>query len=107
VWDEFGISEARMIGYWDAACPVKTGRPDILATAYVRPGRTLVAVASWAPQAAPVHLEIDWKALGLDPAAAVLRAPPIEGFQKAATFKPRDEIPVEPKRGWLFIVGTP
>jgi hypothetical protein len=107
VWDEFGISEARMIGYWDAACPVKTGRPDILATAYVRPGRTLVSVASWAPQAAPVHLEIDWKALGLDPAAAVLRAPPIEGFQKAATFKPRDEIPVEPKRGWLFIVGTP
>ena len=107
VWDEFGIADARFVGYWDAACPVKTGRQDILATAYVRPGRTLLAVASWAPQAAAVRLEIDWKALGLDPAAATLRAPAIEGFQKAATFKPGDEIPVEPKRGWLIVIGAP
>jgi hypothetical protein len=104
VWDEFGISDARMIGYWDAACPVRTGREDILATAYVRPGRTLVSVASWAPQAAGVRLGIDWKALGLDPAKAALRAPEIAGFQKAATFKADEEIPVEPKRGWLILV---
>ena len=104
VWDEFGISEARMIGYWDPACPVRTGREDILATAYVRPGRTLVSLASWAPQQMVVRLGIDWKALGLDPAKVTLRAPEITGFQKAAVFKPDEGIPVEPKRGWLILV---
>ena len=55
VWDNFGIQDARMIGYWDPACPVKTGRKDVLATAYVKQGKTLVAVASWAPTAGQVQ----------------------------------------------------
>jgi len=47
-WDDFGIDKTRMIGYWDPECPVKTHRDDILATAYVGEGKTLVAVGSWA-----------------------------------------------------------
>ncbi len=67
VWDEFGIAEARMIGYWDPACPVKTGRDDVLATVYQREGQTLVAVASWAAAPVSVPLAIDFQQLGLDP----------------------------------------
>ena len=59
---------SRMIGFWVPANPVKTGRADVLATAYVRDGRTMVALASWAKDAVDVRLAIDWKALGLDPA---------------------------------------
>ena len=44
-----------MIGYWDQACPVRTGRKDVLATAYVKPGKTLVALASWAAE--PVDVD--------------------------------------------------
>ena len=54
VWDEFGIQDARMIGYWDPACPVTDRRNDVLATAYVKPGKTLVSLASWAPAAGQV-----------------------------------------------------
>jgi len=45
-WDQFGITEARMHGWWDPTNPVKTGRSDILATSYVKNGKTMIAVAS-------------------------------------------------------------
>jgi hypothetical protein len=104
LWDDFGIDKTRMIGYWDPSCPVKTGHRDILATAYVREGKTLVSVASWAAKKESVRLQIDWKSLGLDPAKATCTAPAIQDFQPAATFSPSGEISVEPGRGWLLIL---
>jgi hypothetical protein len=104
VWDSFGIAEAKMLGYWDPACPVRTDSPDVLATAYVRPGKALVAIASWAKAPVPCRLKIDWKALGLDPAKATLTAPEIKGFQPARRFAPSDAIPVEPGKGWVLLV---
>ena len=26
-WDDFGIAEARMVGYWEPDCPVHTDNP--------------------------------------------------------------------------------
>lgn len=104
VWDDFGIQHSRMRGYWEQACPVRTGHKEILATAYVRKGRTLVALASWAKEPRQVKLAIDWEALGLDPRKANLFAPAVQAFQPAALFKPTDAIPVAPARGWLLIL---
>ena len=104
LWDEFGIADAQMIGYWDPTCPVKTGRDDVLATVYRRDGQTLVAVASWAPKVAQVSLTIDFQQLGLDPAKSHLYAPRIAGFQGEVLFPTTAAIPVVPGRGWLFIV---
>jgi hypothetical protein len=128
VWDEFGITESEMVGWWADANPVKTGNPEVLATAYVKPadsgGRVanasdpksrksvqkpgensvLIALASWAKDPVDIHLTIDWKKLGLDPKKAVLRAPAIEKFQEAAEFKPGDAIRVEPGKGWLLVL---
>ncbi|MFI5235064.1 MAG: glycoside hydrolase domain-containing protein [Gemmatimonadales bacterium] len=103
-WDAFGITDAKMLGWWAPSSPVKTGRPDILATSYVRQGRTMVALASWAKDTVPIRLSIDWKALGLDPAKATITAPAIEKFQPAATFKVGDPIPVAPGKGWLLVI---
>lgn len=104
VWDEFGIAQAQMIGYWDLACPVKTGREDVLATVYQREGRTLVAVASWAQTATNVKLAIDWPRLGLDPAKSHFYAPRIAGMQGEVVFEPGDPLPVAPGRGWLLVL---
>ncbi len=82
-----------MIGFWVDSRPVKTDRADVLATAYVRDGRTLVALASWAKERVDVQLSIDWTALGLDPATAAITAPAIEKFQDAATFADRPADP--------------
>lgn len=105
LWDAFGIEQAEMIGWWVHDTPVTTSNQDVLATSYVRKGqRTLVAIASWAPKAVDVKLAIDWKALGLSPRGATLRAPAVDGFQPAATFAPGQPIPVKPGKGWLLIV---
>ncbi len=107
VWrilDEFGISDSEMIGYWCDDCPVQTGRKDILATVYRGKKKTLISIASWAKGKQEIRLNIDWKALGIDPANAVLRAPESVGFQPGATWKPTDPIVVEENRGWLIIL---
>ncbi len=104
-WDEVGIQEAEMIGYWEPDCPVRTGRDDILATAYRRRDRTAVSIASWADEAVDVKLRIDWQGLGLDPEKARLYAPSIPGFQPEASSGPSDGIPVEPGKGWLLVIS--
>jgi Glycoside hydrolase 123, N-terminal domain len=105
-FDEIGIASTRMIGYWSPRAPVKTGRDDVLATTYAGDGRAIVALASWANQAVEVRLAVDWKALGLDPAAARLRAPAIERFQEQASFSPGEPIRVEPGRGFLLVLDA-
>ena len=105
LWDNFGITQADMIGWWVHDTPVKTDRNDVLATSYVRKGKkTLIALASWAPDKTEVRLTIDWRALGLSANKVTLMAPAVDGFQPQATFKPGDAIPVEPGKGWLLVV---
>jgi hypothetical protein len=104
IWDEFGIEDAEMIGFWSPNCPVRTDNADILATAYVNNGGVLVSLASWAKEPVNCHLKIDWGALGSAPEKTRLYAPPISDFQPERTFNPDDSIPIEPARGWLLIL---
>jgi len=104
VWDEFGISDSRMFGFWSPRCPIRTGTEAIPATVYSGKGRALVALASWAKEPTRIKLEIDWQALALDPKKARLHAPAIPDFQEERTFRPGDEIPVEPGKGWMLII---
>ncbi len=103
-WDEFGIEEARMIGYWSPDCPVKTDHKDVLATVYAKDGAALIALASWAPEPVQCRLTVDWKTLGIDSGKARFRAPAIPDFQPGKTFDPNDPIPIDPGRGWLLIL---
>ena len=104
VWDDFGIQDARMKGYWSASSPVKTDTADILATAYVKKDGVLISIASWAEETVLCRLKIDWDALGLDRENARLNAPFIRDFQGEISFEPGEKIPVEPGKGWLLIL---
>ncbi|MFH1009130.1 MAG: glycoside hydrolase domain-containing protein [Candidatus Latescibacterota bacterium] len=105
VWDRFGMGDVRMIGYWEAGCPVRTDHKEVLATAYCKEGKVLVALASWAGEPVRVRLQIDWETVGLDPLKATLHASEIPEFQEAAAFGPSDQIPVDPARGWLLVLA--
>jgi hypothetical protein len=105
IWDEFGIGESRILGWWEKECPFRTGREDVLAAAYVKPGKTLIALASWAPEKAEARLQLDWKTLGLDASKARLVAPEINDFQPAKEWKVDEPITVEPRRGWLIYLS--
>jgi hypothetical protein len=102
VWDEFGIQGAEMIGYWVRECPVKTNQEGILATVYRKKNKVLISIASWAKESVRCTLTIDWSSLGMNAGSSLLSALNIPGFQEETRFAPKDEIPVEPGRGWLL-----
>lgn len=104
IWDDFGIADAKMMGYWDDNPIVKTDNPDVKATAYVKDDKILISLASWADRPVDVALKIDWDAIGLDSGKVRLFAPTIENFQLEKAFSIYEEIPIEPKKGWLIIV---
>jgi hypothetical protein len=104
VWDDFGMQGSKMIGYWVENNPVKTNNPDVPATIYKKDKSALVSIASWAKADTDIQLIVDWKALGIDPAKAVITAPEIKNFQPAADFQPGQGINVPKGKGWLLII---
>ena len=105
LWDQFGIADARMLGYWSPNCPVKTDHEKVLATCYVKMDKVLIALASWAQEPVKCRLKIDWDALKINPKQARLEADFIEDFQEKAHFSPTHAIPVEPGKGWLLLLS--
>ena len=104
LWDDFGIQDARMIGYWQPDCPVKSDSKDVLVTAYQKEGKTLLAVASWAKESVQVRLSCDWKVLGIAEGEGILHAPAIEGLQEDKTLSVNDPITLEPGKGVLLVL---
>lgn len=100
--DEFGMAGSEMIGFWDAACPVKSGNPAVLASVYRKQGKTLIALASWSAKDESVRLSIDFKALGLDPAKTTLTAAAMENLQPKASYQIVDPITIPVGKGLLL-----
>eukprot|EP01052_Picozoa_sp_SAG31_P026461 SAG31_NODE_2398_length_5781_cov_6.178061_1_plen_137_part_10 len=68
-WDEFGIQDTDMIGFWEPEIPVTVvpvgADGPIHATAYVSKGKkTLVSIGSWSNTNATFKLDFDWNTLG-------------------------------------------
>ncbi len=103
VWtmmNDFGIAGSRMRGYWLKDTPVRTGRSDLLATTYVKPGGALIAIASWSDRDERVSLSMDLAAMGLSGPVRVY-APAVEGLQTFAEVDP-SAVMVPAKQG-LFL----
>ncbi len=104
LWDEFGIEESEMIGYWAPSCPVTIKHPDLKATVYKKDSEALIVVASWADQPVEVEVEFNWDELGIESSRASLVAPEVLHLQKAREFEPDAPIRVEPGKGWFLVV---
>ncbi|MFT4205417.1 MAG: DUF6067 family protein [Chitinophagaceae bacterium] len=105
VWDSFGMQGSQMVGYWVKDNPVKTDNPNVPITIYKKDKKVLVALASWDSSNVSIHLHIDWKKLGIDPAKTKIVAHEMNDFQPAKTFGINDPIAVEPAKGWLLEIG--
>ncbi|MEZ4697193.1 MAG: DUF6067 family protein [Rhodothermales bacterium] len=103
LFDEFGVADASMRGYWLDSAPVRTGREDVLATSYVRDGSTLVVLASWAQDDVPVTLSMDWAQLGLDPSTVKVSVPSVAGLQSEARANVTGPI-IVPADSGLFLL---
>jgi hypothetical protein len=102
--DDFGIADARMVGYWDKNPVVVTSDSSVKATAYVKAQKMLISVASWAKEPRDVRLRLDLRAAGLTEDSLAINAPAILNFQPAREFKPNASIRVDPGKGWLLLV---
>jgi hypothetical protein len=104
VLDDFKIADSRMIGFWDDRPVVTTSDKDVLATAYLKEGKMLISIASWAKEKRKVKLLVNFPAIGIMANKAKITAPPISGFQLAKEFRVTDPVPVDPAKGWLLLV---
>jgi len=103
-WDDFGIKDSEMIGWWDDNCAVNTSDDEVKATAFVKDGSTLIAVGNFATTDKKINLNINWKTLGIKAEKAVCTLPEIENFQSAGTYRPGDSISIKAKEGVIIVV---
>ena len=105
LWDDFGIMDAQMIGFWKKNPAVTTSDKDVKVTTYVNKGKTLLSIGNYSKVKKLVKLNIDWKQLGLNPSSVHIQAPAVTDFQGAQEFALDDLIPIDPKRGWLILLS--
>ena len=104
LWKQWGISQSKMVGYWDEKPIVTTSHPEVKATAFVKEDGAMIAVGNFSTSKQTVRLNIDWKSLGLNPAEVEFNIPEIEEFQTAQEFSHIRPITIDPKRGNIIVI---
>lgn len=102
LWDDFGMKDARMLGYWDTRCPVKTGNDRLPATVYINDDKALIVVANWTDLPQNGELFIDESLLGFTPSKASL--PRIEYTQWGGSFNPKRKYEVMGRSGLIILL---
>lgn len=64
IWDDFGISQSRMLGYWHSENPVKIDNINVLATVYLKAGSALVCLYNFSQKTEKFSVNLDQKLLG-------------------------------------------
>lgn len=59
IWDDFDIENAKMIGFWEADLPIKTGDNDIKATVYVHENKLLVSLGNYSDNKKSITLSMN------------------------------------------------
>lgn len=67
LWDDFGMKNAKMFGYWDENSPVKTDNESLPATVYVNGKKAMVVIANWTDMPQKAKISIDSSVLGFKP----------------------------------------
>lgn len=105
IWDEFGIADARMKGFWDKEPAVTTSDEAVKATAYIKKGeKALLSLGNYSDEVKNVQLNLDWQQLGLKPEQVKLVCPEIPDFQEAKEWNTGDTVRVDPKKGHLIYI---
>lgn len=68
IWDDFGIADSRMLGYWHSKNPVKTNNTNVLATVYLKKNEALLCLYNFSDKTERFYIHIDNNMLGFKPA---------------------------------------
>lgn len=64
LWDDFGILDSQMYGYWHSKNPITVDNEDVEATCYVKDNKVLVSIFNFANTSAVFKLAVDSELLG-------------------------------------------
>lgn len=104
IWDEFGIADAEMIGFWEKDVAVKTDDEKVKVTVYRKKEKVLLSVGNYSDENKKVRLHIDWKKLGLRSDQVRITVPDIPTFQEGRPYEIGDELSIEPRKGYLIYI---
>lgn len=66
IWDEFGIADSRMLGYWHSENPIKTDNEKVLTTVYKKDGKALLCVYNFSNRSEKFNLIVNNQLLGFN-----------------------------------------
>lgn len=103
LWDQIGMQDAVMYGYWNESTPVRSSSPEVLATLYkIGDNKALIAVANWNDkEAVQTQLTIDSNLLGFTPSRIYL--PQMDKVQQGRDIDLSQPQSIE-KAGGMFIM---
>ncbi|MEG1635055.1 MAG: DUF6067 family protein, partial [Rikenellaceae bacterium] len=84
--------------------PVTTNNKEVLATTFVKDGKIMVALASWAANDVEVKLNIDWEKIGIDSSKAKLYFPQMGNIQNETTLPIGATIKISKDKGNMIII---
>ena len=99
--NDFGIESSEIKGYWLEKPPVITNHEKIIATAYLKPEKILIAIASWSDKDENVRLDFDWNQFGFK--SGRLFSPEVDKLQPYEEFNLEGPITIPQNMG-LFLV---
>ena len=102
LWDEFGMKDASMSGYWDPRCPVRTDNADLPATVYTNGKRALVVIANWTDLPQQAKITVDEEALGFRPTRFTL--PEIRNIQWGGTLDNLKQCEIMGRSGLIILL---
>lgn len=102
LWDDFGIENSEMRGWWHSKNPVETGWDGVKATVYIKKNSALICLYNFDAAFRAVHLKIDEALLGFAPNTA--RRVHIKTIQRGGRADLNKRFHLAPKSGVIIEV---
>ena len=81
LWDEFGMKDAKMVGYWDSRNPIKCKSKEVKATLFCNNSKkqVMLVLSNWSKAEQTAEFDVDMDSMGWK--NYTVRVPDIEGYQ--------------------------
>lgn len=106
LFDDFGIADSKMFGYWIKKSPINGNCNSIKITSYLKKNKALIVFASWSNSDKRIKLKIDWKKLGFEKKNALLYSPRIKGLQEKKVYELDKDILIKANYGLILILKS-
>lgn len=102
LWDDFGIQDSEMRGYWHSKNPVCTGNAQVLATVYLKKDKALVCLFNFSEKEETFTLNCNASFLGFSPNTC--QRVPIRFLQKEKSISLTAPMKLGPKKGVILLL---